>query len=85
MATSFLALRCIAHRGLSGGEYLLKPGEYQKRLGLGYSRRTNNTFFEYTLSWQPSGVTWAMEGVPILTRKAGQQVKSTDMNGKQLV
>ncbi|WIA31460.1 hypothetical protein OEZ86_002355 [Tetradesmus obliquus] len=73
-----------ATRGAVMGEALIKPGDYQKRLNLGWGSRTNNTFIEYTISWQSSRVTYAMEGVPLATRKAGQEVKWTDASGKQL-
>jgi hypothetical protein len=66
------------------GELLMKPGEYQKRLGLGWNSRVNNTFVDYTISWQSSRVTFGMDGIPVVTRKAGQEVKWTDAGGKQL-
>ncbi|KAF6261655.1 hypothetical protein COO60DRAFT_744152 [Scenedesmus sp. NREL 46B-D3] len=56
-------------RGAAMGEQLMKPGEYQKRLGLGWNSRVNNTFVDYTISWQSSRVTFAINGIPLVTRK----------------
>jgi hypothetical protein len=70
-------------RGAAMGELLMKPGEYQKRLGLGSNSRVNNTFVDYTISWQSSRVTFAMDGIPVVTRKGGQEVKWMDASSKQ--
>jgi hypothetical protein len=70
-------------RGAAMGEHLIKPGEYQKRLGLGWASRINNTFIDYTISWQSSRVTFAMNGIALVTRKAGQEVKWMDDANKQ--
>ncbi len=61
---------------------MIRPAEYQAALGLDPTQTTQNTYMKYTLHWQPSRVTWAMNGVPMLTKSVGQQVRWTDMMNK---
>jgi beta-glucanase (GH16 family) len=70
-------------RGLSGGEHMVRPREYSKTLQMP-GIRTNNSFITYTFTWQPSRVTWAMNGVPIFTRKTGDKAQWQDMKKKKL-
>jgi beta-glucanase (GH16 family) len=35
----------------------------------------------YTLSWQPDFITWAVNGVPVLTKVYDQEIKWVDMKG----
>lgn len=72
---------CCLHRGLSGGEKLLTPGTYQSLLDLPSDRLTSNTWMTYTLSWQPDFITWAVNGVPVLTKVYDQEIKWVDMKG----
>jgi hypothetical protein len=34
----------------------------------------------YTINWQPSGVTWSMNGVPLFTRTKGTVVSAVPGN-----
>ncbi len=53
---------------------MLQPLEYETKVGLHGADTNANTFIKYTIHWQPSRVTWAMNGVPMYTRKTGQNV-----------
>jgi hypothetical protein len=73
---------CYTHRGLSRGERLVNPDEYQQLLGLGNDTHSSNTWLTYTFTWQASHVIWAINGVPILRRTTGELVTWNDMLGK---
>jgi hypothetical protein len=69
-------------RGLSRGERLTKPEQYQPRLKLPNGTHNGNTWLTYTITWQPTHVTWAINGVPLLRRTAGELVTWSDMKGR---
>jgi hypothetical protein len=66
---------------MSGGEKLLIPSIYQPLLGLASNQVNTNTWLTYTISWQPDQITWAVDGVPVLTKVYDQKVEWTDMKG----
>lgn len=74
----------MLRRGLSRGERLVKPQEYQHLLKLPNSTNNTNsdTWLTYTMTWQPSHVIWAINGVPVLRRTTGELVRWSDMRGK---
>lgn len=74
----------VYHNGMSGGERLVPPSEYTRLPGMGMrpGDRTYSRFNTYTFNWQPSHVSWGMNGVPLLTRTTGEHVRWRDMHGK---
>lgn len=68
--------------GLSRGERLVRPGEYQQLLKLPPGANNSNTWLTFTITWQPSHLVWAINGVPVLRKTSGELVKWTDMKGK---
>jgi hypothetical protein len=73
---------CLCCSGLSRGERLVRPEEYQHLLKLPPGANNSNTWLTFTITWQPSHVVWAINGIPVLRRNAGELVKWTDMKGK---
>lgn len=56
-------------KGMSNGETLLKPTDYQKMLGVSADVTNSNTWLTYGFSWQPDHLVWYLNGVPLLRRK----------------
>lgn len=67
--------------GLSNGETLLKPAQYQRLLGSQPGTTTGRTWTTYTIDWTPDAVRWSMNGTVVQDRRNGQAVTWTDMNG----
>jgi len=69
------------HKGMSGGERLVKPAEYRRIAGLGDDQDASNTFITYTINWQPDQVLWYADSRTLLRRHYGENVSWTDMKG----
>lgn len=70
------------HRGLSRGERLMPPAAYMQLLNLSDAANSSNTWLTYTINWQPSHVSWAINGVPVLRRTTGEVERWADMEGR---
>lgn len=70
------------HRGMSRGEVLVTPAQYRALLNLTSNASTADTWLTYSLSWEPSHVTWSLNGAPLLRRTAGEVVRWADMRGR---
>jgi beta-glucanase (GH16 family) len=71
------------HKGMSGGERLVKPEEYRPKLKLAAGADAGTTFLTYTINWQPDQVAWFADNTLLLRRHYGQHVAWKDMKGAQ--
>jgi beta-glucanase (GH16 family) len=58
--------------GISGGETLVKPADYQKLLELSPGQTAENTYITYGFNWQPDYVMWSLNGKALQKRLYGQ-------------
>jgi beta-glucanase (GH16 family) len=58
--------------GISGGETLVKPADYQKLLGLAPGQTAENMYTTYGFNWQPDYVMWSLNGKALQKRLYGQ-------------
>ncbi|WIA15994.1 hypothetical protein OEZ85_012731 [Tetradesmus obliquus] len=68
--------------GISGGETLVKPADYQALLGLVPGQTAENTFITYGFNWQPDYVMWSLNGKALQKRLYGQNITWTEMDGR---
>ncbi|KAF6266016.1 concanavalin A-like lectin/glucanase domain-containing protein [Scenedesmus sp. NREL 46B-D3] len=68
--------------GISGGETLVKPADYQKLLGLSPGQTAENTYITYGFNWQPDYVMWLLNGKALQRRLYGQNITWTEMDGR---
>jgi beta-glucanase (GH16 family) len=71
------ALAAAFRRGVSTGEVQLGQSQYQRALGWP-STQANSGVVTYTFNWQPTHVTWYMDGKPIKKMTNGD---ATTYNG----
>ncbi|KAI8476665.1 MAG: concanavalin A-like lectin/glucanase domain-containing protein [Monoraphidium minutum] len=69
------------HKGMSGGERLVKPAEYRTLLGLKEGEDASTNFITYSFNWQPDQVSWYANGVSLLQRRYDEEVSWKDMKG----
>lgn len=60
----------------------MPPAAYRQLLNLSDAASSSNTWLTYTINWQPSHVSWAINGVPVLRRTTGEVVRWADMEGR---
>uniref|UniRef100_A0A383V5Q6 GH16 domain-containing protein n=1 Tax=Tetradesmus obliquus TaxID=3088 RepID=A0A383V5Q6_TETOB len=67
----------------STGELLIPPPVYKTLLGWPTNKTAINSFVTYTINWQPTHVTWAVDGKNLRTMRNGEFRTWFDMGGKE--
>ncbi|WIA12851.1 hypothetical protein OEZ85_006477 [Tetradesmus obliquus] len=67
----------------STGELLIPPPVYQTLLGWPTNKTAINSFVTYTINWQPTYVTWAVDGSHLRSMRNGEFRTWFDMGGKE--
>jgi hypothetical protein len=57
-----------AKSAASALDFLLKPAQYKSLAALRQEENLGTAYLTYTIDWQSDRVTWAMNGVPLLTK-----------------
>jgi hypothetical protein len=66
------------------GERLIPPAEYQQLMGWPASKLTNNSWTTYSINWQPTFVTFALDGRRVRTMQNGERRSWKTMGGTTL-
>jgi len=69
-------------RGMSGGEMQVPPQRYRSELRLPETATNSDTWLNYAFNWQPSHVTWYINGKVFRHNYYNQNVTWADMKGK---
>lgn len=73
-------LCCPCRSAKGNGELLVTPETYQQAIGT--SNNTANSYFFYTINWQPTTVGWFVNDGTILVKKSGNNNTSDGVGAR---